>query len=247
MLFRNVAADTKEVRIATLTDYPPACFPKNISVSVGIEVIPPGKDSDILQGKSWEIVREAYHSQGYTIVLHTVPIARALHYVANGTVDVIFPFVKTRERLTTFSFSQEPVVTDSILIYYPKSINKTVMNASMFHNKKIAVIRQWAYGRVWEKETTVQRIEADSIMQCFNLLDGKWVDGVVGYETAFDYSLKSLGFTNKYNKTPPFDHVTNFMMGLQTKETSIFLNAYDQGYQTIKKNGTYDKIIQKWK
>lgn len=247
ILFGNVSADTKEVRIATLTDYPPACFAKNTAVTVGVERLTPGQDSAILQGRSWEVVREAYHSQGFTIILHTVPIARALHYVTSGTVDVIFPFVITDERLKTFSFSKEPVVYDSILLYHPHQSANKMLTLSSFKGRKIAVIRKWAYGKVWEKETTIQRIEADSIMQCFNLLDGKWVDGVIGYETAFDYTLKTLGFEKKYRKTAPIDKVTNYMMGLKDKENKFFLDAYDKGLRTIKQNGVYEKILQKWR
>ncbi len=237
----------KTVRIATLTDYPPACFTKKPAVTTAIEQIPPGKDSEVLQGKSWEIVREAYHSQGYTIVLHTVPISRAIHYVTNGTVDVIFPLVVSEERSRSFSFSDEPVITDSIVVYFSAAGTPPWHGLDSLNDKKIAVVRKWAYGKIWEKQTSVVRIETDSIIQCFQSLDNESVSGVVGYEIAFDYTLKSLGLTSKYHKSPEIDKVINYMMGNKTSKTKTYLDAYDKGYRNIRSNGILDKINKKWK
>ncbi len=62
----------RSVSLVTLDDYAPFCFAKTGRSNQGREVIAPGADSDYLQGYSWDVVREAFHAQGYYIVLDAV-------------------------------------------------------------------------------------------------------------------------------------------------------------------------------
>ncbi len=235
------------VRIATLTDYPPYCFNKRNTISTPLEIIPPGKDSSYLQGLCWDIVRESYHNQGYTIQLEIVPISRALHYIENGTVDVIFPFVVTSERLTKFNFSRNSIVTNAIVIYLNKNIQLVWKGISTMNGKKVAVIRKWAYGKVWEGQNGIEKIETDSILQCFKMLDNSWVSGVVGYEDAFDYMLRQNAISSNYIKTPSIDTVSNYLLGnSKINDSRKYLDIFDTGNEAIKNNGILKKIITKW-
>lgn len=217
-------------------------------ITTSIELIPPGKDSAYLQGLSWDIVRESYHHQGYTIQLEIVPVSRALHYLENGTVDVIFPFVVTSERLTKFNFSRNSVVTNAIVIYVNKNIPFLWKGISAMTGQKVAVVRQWAYGKVWESQKGIEKIETDSIIQCFKMLDNGWVSGVIGYEEAFDYMLRQNGISSNYIKTLPIDTVNNYLLSnSKINNSRKYLDIFDTGNEAINNNGTLKKLITKWK
>ncbi len=75
------------VTVATLRDYSPYCFAKENAETQEEELIPPGKDSIQLQGYSWDIVRESFHSMGYTINLSVVPWSRGMKMAENGRTE----------------------------------------------------------------------------------------------------------------------------------------------------------------
>ena len=68
---------TNMVSLVTLDGYAPLCFPREGQENQGREVIAPGADSNYLQGYAWDVVREAFQSQGYMIVLNTLPWSQA--------------------------------------------------------------------------------------------------------------------------------------------------------------------------
>lgn len=68
----EVTGVRRSVSLVTLDDYAPFCFAKPGRSNQGREVIAPGADSDYLQGYAWDVVREAFHTQGYFIVLDAV-------------------------------------------------------------------------------------------------------------------------------------------------------------------------------
>lgn len=78
------AAENRVVSLATLSDYAPFCFLKSEQKTVEGELILPGDDSDILQGFAWDVIRESFQANGYTILLTVLPWNRAESAVQLG-------------------------------------------------------------------------------------------------------------------------------------------------------------------
>ena len=97
-----VTAAEKVVTVATLEDYSPYCFPKENSVRMAKETIPPGSDSSRLQGYSWDVLRASLHERGYTIELVIAPWARAFSMAKSGKADILFPTGFNKERAEFF-------------------------------------------------------------------------------------------------------------------------------------------------
>ena len=86
MAGQTAAAETppppsgKTVCLVTGNDYPPFCFsrPQNARAVTAadktdqLESVAPGKNSQRIQGYAWDMVRAAFHSQGYSIMLRTL-------------------------------------------------------------------------------------------------------------------------------------------------------------------------------
>lgn len=68
---------SRMVSLVTLDEYPPLCFARRGQANQGREVIAPGADSSYLQGYAWDVVREAFHSQNFIVVLDSVSWSRA--------------------------------------------------------------------------------------------------------------------------------------------------------------------------
>jgi len=96
-------ASMQTVSVTTLDDYAPYTFKQENATIGNMETIPPGEDSNVLQGYSWDILRESFHSQGWTIELTVIPWARAMNNFDNGEVEVLFPTGKNNERLVIYN------------------------------------------------------------------------------------------------------------------------------------------------
>lgn len=235
------------IRVATLSSFPPYCFDKENAPDLLEEAIPPGSDSSRLQGYAWDVVRESYHATGHTILLHVVPWSRGLHYVETGRVDVLFPAMKTAEREVKFIFSKEPVIHSAFVVYVPASVEFTWEGLQSLNGMRIVGVKGWAFGRQWEANHEIVKMDAYSILQGFEMVGKGWVFGMVGYDVPFDYVLRQEGLSGEFKKLPSWGSAQEFIMGAKTgKRTSELLSSFDLGKRSIEGNGTLDSIRTKW-
>ena len=242
------ASGEKVVKVATLTDFPPHCFGKGSGSPLLQETIPPGGDSSRLQGYAWDVVRESYHAAGYTILLQVVPWSRAMHYVETGKANVVFPAMKTEEREKRFAFSEEPVIHTAFLVYVPASTRIEWNGLESLEGKRIVGVKGWAFGRDWEANKDIVKMEAYTILQGFEMVSKGWVFGIAGYDVPFDYVLREEGLTGRFKKLPSWGSTEEYVLAAKTrKETREILRAFDLGKRTIQKNGTLEAIRVKWR
>lgn len=247
-LFAGVGiAEEKVVRLATLTGFAPYCFAIDNSTPKIVETIRPGDDSTQLQGYSWDVVRSSYHELGYTIVLYVAPWARVIHLLKSGKVDAVFPANRTKTRENEFIFSRKYVDRTPIVVYVPIDSDLVWQGLESLYGLRVGAVREWAYGKRWEKSEAIRRERMDSILQSFQVLDKERIDAVIGYEFAYDYVLKREGLLQKYKKIGHVDEVEEYLMGNRDiPQTEKIISVYDHGYQLLKENGTLDEIAIKY-
>jgi len=238
----------KTVSIATLDDYSPYCFPTENRKSNVNDTIPPGSDSCLLQGYSWDVLRASLHEMGYTIELKVYPWARAMNSVKDGSVDLLFPTGKNSEREKIFVYSTEPVNKVNFLVYTKKDFDLKWDGISSLDNLPVGVMRGWNYGEKFEANTAIKKQPINKISQGFKMLESNRIKGFAGYEIVFDYSLKQMNQSQSFTKLPSFDSTAEYVVGLKTNEKIMeFIKDFDMGKQRIIQSGEFDKIVQKWK
>ena len=240
-------AAEKIVALATLTDFVPFCFKKENAVEIAGEMIPPGSDSQQLQGYSWDVVRESFHVMGYTVKLYVVPWERAVHYLNTGKVDAIFPANRTTEREKEILFSQGIVDEMRMVVYVPVDSPVNWGGLESLNGLRVAAVRGWAYGEAWAGNQYIIKEKTDTILQSFEVLDKNRLTGVVGYEAAYDYVLKQQKIMQKYRKVGPFETIREYLMirKVVTAGDSV-IDIFDQGRERIAKNGTLTALTSKW-
>lgn len=237
----------KIVTLATLTDFIPFCFKKENAVEISGELIPPGSDSQQLQGYSWDVVRESYHAAGYTIRLYVVPWERAAHYLKTGKVAAIFPANKTKERIENYIFSEGIVDVMRMVIYIPFDSTFNWNGLESLNGLRVAAVRGWSYGEQWENNRSIRKEKTDSILQSFTILDSDRLTGVVGYEAAYDYALKQHRMLHKYRKVGPFEIVEEYLMGRKNSpESTSAITGFDKGRLQMNEDGKLGEITEKW-
>jgi len=237
----------KIVRISTLCDYPPFCFKEDSAPDVIDDVVPPGKDAQSLKGYSWDVVRESFHAVGYTIHMTIVPWARGMRYTEHGKVDLMFPATKTQERLRKFHYSKCPTDKQQFVIYVQRSSNLKWDGLESLKGLDIGTMSGWSFGEKFDKVDYINRKPSTEILLGLRELAKGRLDGVVGYEVAYDYELKRAGISHKFKKFPSFDHTEEFMIGSRKHSRAReLLEEFDRGKRTIMQNGVLDQIDKKW-
>lgn len=246
-LSSSAFANGKTVRIATLSDFPPYCYGIEGRRSVSGEVIVPGSDSKVLQGYSWDVVRESFHRQGYTIKLYIVPWMRGMHYLSAGKTDVVFPAGKTAEREALYDFSKESVDTVEIAVYMREPGVYKWHGLDGLAEMSVSYVRGWAYGKKWEANHQINKIEADSILQSFEMLANGRVDAVVGYALPYDYVLRQTTISEKIGKVGSFDMVNEFLIAVKEKNgVEEILDAFDRGKRSLIQDKGLSRIQKQW-
>lgn len=247
LLFGVIAsAAEKSVTVFTLYGYPPHCFLKNNAERALSEKLPVGQDSKIFQGYSWDVFRESFHAMGYTINLKVYPWARTMLNLKQGKGDLLFPAGKNQERMKTFYYSKESVNLANFLVYVRKDSPIQWKNLDSLKGLSIGTMRKFNFGDEWEQNKSIKKYSVNTILQGFKMLNLKRLDGVVGYEINWDYTLKQAGWNNRFKKLPVFDFSAEYVIGLKNKRVLKLLKDYDRGKRRIMKNGTFQKITKKW-
>ena len=230
------------------TSYIPFCFNREKAVDISGETIPPGSDSRQLQGYSWDVVRESYHAMGYTIRLYVVPWERAVHTLRTGKVAAVFPANRTKSRQREFIFSDKFVDEMRMVIYLPHDSTLLWDGLASMNGLRVAAVRGWSYGEQWEDNRQIRKERTDSILQSFTLLDKNRLNGVVGYETAYDYALKQANISHRYRKVGPFEVISEYLMGRKNSpESDLAIRAFDRGRERLSAAGSMPDIAEKWR
>lgn len=247
MTLTAIAASERTVSVATLTDYPPMTFDKPDATGKVEENIPPGQDSSSLQGYSWDILRESYHQQGYTIQLHIVPWARAFDMAQSGAVDILFPTGFSESRAEYFHYSVNPINEASFLIYTRADIEIEWQGLESLEGLIIGSMRGWNYGPEWEQQESFHKEKLADILQGFQMLEAGRIDGLAGYETNFDYALQQAGLPNHYRKLPAFGETFEYATASKNNpDGDRLLQAFDLGVEHLRVTGRLAEIRQHW-
>lgn len=211
------------------------------------QIIRVGNDAVGFEGYSWDVLRESFHEMGYTIHLSITPWARAMMNVKNGQVDILFPTGKNTERQGIFFYSEEPINQINFIVYV-RADNPTEWNSlESLKGGTIGVNRGWNFGDRWKATTGIKTYAVDTILQGFEMLNAKRLDGLLGYEYIWDYALKQKNWMTKFRKLHAFDSSVEYLAALKTNPNGKeILKAFDTGKKQLVESGKLEKIKNKW-
>ena len=247
LISTNFLCANKIVNISTLRDYPPFVFVDKDLPTPNYEIIFPNTDSKFLKGYSWDVVRESFHSLGYTIKLNIIPWARCVKCVQNKKTDLIFPAVKNEKREKEFYFSKQPTDEQEFVIYLKKDSTLKFNGLKSLNGLRIGTMKGWSFGQEFDNANYIKKEQSYTVLSGLKKLIRGSLDGVVGYELTYDYELKQNNLNKKVKKTIPFYSSSEFIIGSKNNiNCKNLLDIYDKGKNLIIKNGILSKINHKW-
>ncbi|MBN2651471.1 MAG: transporter substrate-binding domain-containing protein [Spirochaetales bacterium] len=206
-------------------------------------------DDNDSQGLAMEIIRAAYKTQGYEVVMNIVPWARAEIGVRNGTYDLLPPTWYTEERSKVFDFS-DAYAYNQVKFIKRKGDLFVYTDISDLTGKVIGVVRGYGYDDAFSTATNFKKYEsADFItnikMLVANRLDLTIEDEIVARSVIQQEDpalLDQIEFVDRpLSKKPLY-----LAVGLQNPRCKELISAFNKGLKVIKADGTYSKIVAKY-
>ena len=206
-------------------------------------------DNGVNDGLAVEIIREALKTQGYEIKHQNVPWNRALLGTKEGTYDLITSIWMSEERKQDYLYSVH-FMTNTIKFIKLKDDPFDFENMGSLKGKRIGLISGYSYQEDFINAGNYQKDEVnDFITNIRKLLAGRIdltvEDEIVARALIAEHlpsAYDKIEFVNK-----PLDEKKLFVVsGLKNPRHKELINAFNKGFQIIRENGTYDKILSKY-
>ncbi len=203
------------------------------------------------EGLSLEIIRAAYSTQGYTVEMKYLPWARAEDGVKKGKIDILPPTWMTEKRKAYFLFSEPYAVNQ---IKFIKHVDDPFEYEGMesLTGKRIGTVRGYAYGDEFMNATNFKREEANDFIVNVKKLThaSKRIDLSIEDEIVARIKitkehpelLSKIRFTQKALSS----NKLYVAVGLANPRHKELIQAFNKGLATIKENGSYAKIFDKF-
>jgi len=212
----------------------------------GDEYFPPFEYVDtngVYKGFNIDIMYAIAIEMGLDIEIQPMPWKNAMVALTTGELDLIQGIKYTQGREKVFSFS-EPYLESSLSIFIPKS-NDYIKSLHDLENKIIAVQENDVAYDVVTSIHGVSILKTHSqLIALQDLIDGE-ADAYIGNRQTGLYSIQKYGYSDNVKVIGSPINPERYGMAVK-KGNEELLQVFDEGLEIIKKNGTYDKIYDKW-
>lgn len=223
------------ITVAVFPDYPPFSFEEKGTAS-GICV---------------DILKEASKRNNIEVKFEMLPFNRGLEAVKNGKIDAMVPLYKTAEREIFLDFVKEPMVPDTSSFFVPVDSN-IVFDGDLNKIKDtVGIVVNNSYGVNFDnavKSGAIKTEETSDVDGTIKKLIGKRQNIIIGGTYTVLYTAKKLGVSNQLKELKPVVCSEFIMLGFSKKSTNKnLMDKYSTIFQEMKKDGSYDKILNKYK
>lgn len=205
-----------------------------------------------IKGLVIEVLREAFRRNNQSVEFQVVPWARALWMAEHGEVDGVFATIKTPEREKTLVFSNEPVVIMGSSFFIKKG-RPIVFNGNInsMSSYQIGILRQASNGPIFDNavRTGILKnidLSADASTNIKKLIAER-NDVMVGDTIGTVFILKQNQQLDQVTTlNPALTATPGFVAFTTRKDLRLTREALDQTLKAMKKDGSYQRIIDKY-
>ncbi len=218
------------------------------------------KENESARGIAVDLVNEAVKRTGKDVIIKFSPWKRAQAEVEHGKADACFNTGNTEWRRKWAYFNDEVLINETYVLFISKKANFRVseINDHNVRNIKVGVQRGYAYGGSFQKALDhkwFKRIDvAESIEQNIQKLIHGRLDIFVGDLLPSKYYLKQAGILDKVEIVKKKDSDEKFIASVwptyvafsKKRINKKYVEEFNKALVTMKKDGTYQKLIDKY-
>lgn len=210
------------------------------------------KDGSSSKGLTIEIVNEIFKRMGQPISIEFVPTARAITMVTDGSADGAFTLKKTPEREKSLLIPNETIIAQDYVFFVQKDSKVEYTGKFISLSKaNIGVLNQASFGQVFDTAAKNgefgQLDNANDYYSLFKKLLAGRNDATICSKLVGIAILKEIGGIDKVKISgPPTETASSYLMFTKVRDLTSVAKAFDKALLSMKKDGTYDKIIDKY-
>ena len=216
--------------------------------SVPTAYIDNGKQSGILV----DVINEVFRRAGYSVEIMIMPWARCLGEVKEGKIDGIFSVYQTRERQAFLTYAEEVLITQVQAFFVRKDSAITFDgDLNTLSDIRIGIINQTSYGSRLDsalergvfKRVALANSASSNILK---LLHDR-VDVIPSYRHVVLDSARSLGAAGAIKElSPAIEAIPSYLAFSNKRDYTKIIDAFNQALRSMKMDGTYDAIFNKY-
>lgn len=231
----NLALASEPIRLVT-GNYPPYEY----------------EEAGEVKGLVVEVLKEAFSRSNQNVEFTVVPWARALWMAQHGEADGVFATIKTPEREQTLSFSNESLIPLSAVFFVKKG------NPIQYHgdlnsmaNFNIGLLRQGSYGVEFDNaiKTGVLKnpdFTTDTLTNIKKLVTGR-IELMAGDRIGTLYLLQQNKLLDQVSVlSPEISTSASYLAFNKNKDYTSTRDAIDKAIKSMKKDGSYQRIVDKY-
>lgn len=200
-------------------------------------------------GAAVEIVTHIMNLLGHSVTIEVLPWTRAVKMVRFGHADAIFTIFQNPEREMFLDYSTEILIPQLVAFYVPKDSPVTYDgNLEKLKNLKIGVVSTISYGRKFDNQRGMMMVERTATLeQNFTKMVLGRIDLVISNVYSADSVINQMQIAHAVRKLEPYvESVPSYIAFSKVKKSETLLTDFDRELAKLKKNGYYDRIINKW-
>ena len=220
------------------------------TISVAGDPYPPfGDPKNPNGGLAIEIIRAAYKTQGHEITMEFVPWARAEAGVKNGSYDIVPYTWRTEARVKVLLFSV-PYAIGNVRFIKRKGDPFEFNGLDSLKGKRVGTVRGYGYGDAFANSTLFTSEAGNDLMTNVKKLlrdrvDLTLEDEIVARSVISAADPQALDHI-EFVKTPLSVNPLYVTAGLQNPKAQEIIGAFNKGLETIRANGTLDRIMKRY-
>ncbi|MCP3922122.1 MAG: amino acid ABC transporter substrate-binding protein [Desulfobacterales bacterium] len=215
-----------------------------------------------IDGMVVEIVAHIFKKMNKPFSFMFLPWSRALLYLKNGEIDGLFDTIKKTEREKYADYSKVVLMYEYTSLFVLKESNIVYKKDLSKLGSYVFGLRQdFSYGAKFDharKNKIIKKIVTSPFpKKLFIKLNYGQIDILVGDKYGIPHLFKEIKLENnkfikiKFKKikrlSPDIQSVPTYMAFSKKKNLSDLRDKFDATLLAMKKDGTYSKIIVKWR
>ncbi len=207
-----------------------------------------------VKGIDYEALQEIARRMGFTFQLEPFPFKRSFSYIKKGQRDGILLLYHTRQRESVVLYSKDPMHDSTHYVFVKKGNEFAFDSIQNLYGKLIGKNRGFAISDEFDKAVLDKKIriqEVDFRERLIKMIATDRIDAFVSNYASTKLELKRLGLVNQVVHLPRPLTKKGVFFALSKKASNVknkteFLNTLSKTLRDIKKEGLYDKIVDKY-
>lgn len=203
-----------------------------------------------LSGIDVDLIREIEKRlPNVTFRFKEIPWSRALHYMANGSIDAITGLAKREERERYILYTDPPYYSDCSSRFYMRAgFGKYIKQYEDLYQYEVGHVANSAYFALFDKDKALNKYSVTHEEQLLKMLKNRRLDVIIGTSCQVDYHIKLKGLSGRFEQAEykPGNNV-DLYLGLSRKSPITRIQPQlNQVIEQLKREGVIQKIADKY-